>query len=135
RRVGGEPAGDVGGRTAGAALPALEAGKRVAQVSLQHERVVLARLDAHQEAVERGDVHPGGVVAALERLYERRPGAGERVEHAPPGRDVTPEELLDELRDVLAEVRVEPVDVLLPDALGQVALRPGEVGVEPGVEL
>ena len=71
----------------------------------------------------------------LERLHERRPGAGERIEHAAARRHVPAEELLDELRDVLAEIRMQPVDVLRPLALGQVALGPGEVEVEPGVEL
>ena len=77
---------------------------------------------------------PTAAVAALERLDERRPGAGERVEHAPARRHVPREQDLDELRDELAEVRVEPVDVLRPLALGQVALGPRELEVDVRVE-
>src|SRR5262245_42025941 len=44
------------------------------------------------------------------------------------------EQRLDELRDELPEVWVQPVDVLRPLALGQVALRPGEIEVELAVE-
>ena len=49
-------------------------------------------------------------------------------------REVTVEQCLDELRDELAEVGMEPVDVLRPLALGQLGLRPGEVEVEVAVE-
>ena len=52
----------------------------------------------------------------------------------PPRGDVPPEQRLDELRDELAEVRVEPVDVLRPLALGKLTLRPGELEVDLGVE-
>ena len=134
-RLRREPRAHVRRRVARVALAALEARERVAQLVLEHEGVVLARLDPHQQAVERGDVDADRVEPALERLHERRPGAGERVEHAPPRRDVAAEELLDELRDVLAEIRMQAVDVLRPHALGQVALRPGEVEVEACVEL
>jgi hypothetical protein len=48
---------------------------------------------------------------------------------------VTAEQLLDELRDVFAEVRVKAMDVLRPLTLGQVALRPGEIQVETRVQL
>jgi len=48
---------------------------------------------------------------------------------------VSAEELLDELRDVLAEIRMEAVDVLRPLALGQLPLRPGEICVETLVVL
>jgi hypothetical protein len=47
--------------------------------------VVRRRLDAHQEAVERGDVDAGRVEPGLERLHERRPGAGERIEDVAAG--------------------------------------------------
>ena len=50
-------------------------------------------------------------------------------------RHVAAKELLDELRDVLAQVRVQPVHVLRPLALGQVALRPREIEVQAGVQL
>ena len=101
---------------------------------LEREEVVAARLDPHQEAVERREVDPGRLVAALERLHERRPGARERIEHAPSGGHVAPQELLDELRDELPEIRMEPVDVLRPLALGELPLRPRELDVELGVE-
>src|SRR5689334_13092381 len=113
----GEPRTQVRRFSSRRTLPALEPRKCVAQLVLEHERVVLARLHARQEAVERGDVDAGRVEAGLERLHEGRPRAGKRVEHAPARRYVTAEQLLDELRDVLAEIRVEAVDVLRPLAL------------------
>ena len=50
-------------------------------------------------------------------------------------REIAVEQDLDELRDELAVVRVEPVDVLRPLALGQLGLRPGEVEVQRRVQL
>ena len=97
--------------------------------------VVLRRLDAHEETVERGDVDAGRVVTRLERLHERRARAAERVEHVPAALDVAVEQHLDELRDELAVVRVKAVDVLRPLALGQRRLRPREVEVQRRVEL
>jgi hypothetical protein len=91
-------------------------------------------LDPHQQAVERGHVDAGRVVAALERLDEGRSGAGKWVEHATAGRDVPCEHRLHRLRDELAEVRVEPMDVLRALALGQVALGPRELEVEVRVK-
>src|SRR5581483_4932877 len=116
---------------------ALESGAGVAELALEDELVVARGLDAHQQAIERRDVRPGGVEPALERLDERRTGARERVENAPAGREVAVEEHLDELRDELPEVRMEAMDVLRPLALGEVALRPREVGVydERSIEL
>ena len=49
-------------------------------------------------------------------------------------REVPLEERLDELGHELAEVRVQPVDVLRPLAFGQIALRPGEIQVQLAVE-
>ena len=72
---------------------------------------------------------------ALERLDERRARARERIEHATPRGHVTAEELLDELRDVLAEVRVQAVHVLRAHALRQVGLGPREIQVEAVVDL
>ena len=43
---------------------------------------------------------------------------------------VTWQQYLDELRNELPEVRVQPVNVLRPLALGQVAFGPGEVEVD-----
>ena len=101
--------------------------ERVAQLALEHELVVLARLDAHQQAVERRRRR-----RRSRRSRSRAPGRASCPEPAngsstrPPRRHVAREQRLDELRDELAEVRVEPVDVLRPLALGQVALRPRE---------
>ena len=89
------------------------------QVAPQRVEVVGARLDAHEQRVEAGDVHARRVVARLERLHERRPGACERIEHTATRGHVPVEQHLDELRDELAEVRVEPVHVLRALALGQ----------------
>ena len=78
-------------------------------------------LDAHQVgAVEAGDVDAGRVVPGLERLDERGPGAGERIENEGDGGDVAIEHRLDELRHELAEIRMQTVDVLRPLALGQI---------------
>ena len=134
-RLRREPIVDVGRRTAGDAFAGLEAGERLSQVTLEDERIVLGRLDAHQQAVEGGHVDPGRIEAALERLDERRPGAGERVEDSPARWHVAAEQLLDELRDVLAEVGMKAMDVPRPLPLGQVALRPGEIEIEAGVDL
>src|SRR5262249_37323584 len=50
-------------------------------------------------------------------------------------RNVAAKELLDELRDVLAEVRVQAVDVLRALTFRELLLRPGQICVETGVEL
>ena len=63
------------------------------------------------------------------------PEPGERIEDTATRRHVPAEQLLDELRDVLAEIWMEAVNVLRPIALGQVALRPREVEIQAGVEL
>ena len=130
-----EPLADVRGGCTGLALPRLEPRQRITQLTLEHERVVRRRLDAHQQAVERRDVDTSRVEPTLERLHERRPRARERIEHAAPLRHVAPEELLDELRDVLAEIGMEAVDVLGAHALRQLLLGPGEVEVEPRIDL
>src|SRR5207244_652843 len=88
-------------------LEAVEAPARVAELVLEREQVVLPRLDVDEEAVERGDVDAGRVEAGLERLHERRPRPGERIEHVLPRDEVAPEQRLDQLRDELAEVRME----------------------------
>ena len=115
-------------------LEGLEPAKRVAQLALEREEVVLGGLDPHQKAVERGNVDAGRVPPALERLDERRPRACERIEDVLRAREMPLEQRLDELRHELPEVRVEPVDVLRPLPLGQVALGPGEVEVQLTVE-
>ena len=103
--------------------------QRAAHVGFEPERVVLGGLHAHQQAVERRDVDADSVVARLEALHERRPGAGERVEHAPTRLHVAKEQSLDQLRDELAEIRVQAVHVLRALALGKLRLRPGEVEI------
>ncbi len=133
--LGGEPLAHVcGGMFARARLPALEPRERIARLALEHEQVVAARLDLHQQAVERGDVETGRSEATLERLNERRARAGERVEYPTSRRDMPPEEFLDELRDELPEVRVETMDVFRPLPLWKLALGPREIEVERGVE-
>ena len=128
-----EPLADVT-RTASCSPATLQSRHDVAQFTLEHEEVVAPRLHAHQQAVERGDVHTRRVEAGLERLHERGPRAGERVEHVPAARDVPLEQRLDELWDELAEVRMQPVDVARSLALGKVALRPRELEVDLGVQ-
>ena len=77
-----------------------------------------SRLHPREQAVERRDIDPDGVVARLEALDERRPGTRERVEDATTRPHVPPEERLDELGHELPEIRVQAVDVLRALALG-----------------
>jgi hypothetical protein len=79
-------------------------------------------------------VHAARVEPAFERLDERRPRPRERVEDPAARPEVPREQRLDELRDELPEVRMEPVDVLRPLALREVALRPRELEVDVAVE-
>ena len=67
-------------------------------------------------------------------LDERRPGADERVVDTLARREVAAEEHVDELRDELAEIWVEPVDVLRPLGLWQLALGPRQFEVDLCVE-
>src|SRR2546429_1010972 len=92
-----------------------------AQLLLEHERVVRARLHVHEQTVERSDVDARCIEPALERLDERRPGAGTRVEHVLAGTNVPREQRLHELRDELAQVGMKTMDVLRPLALREVA--------------
>ena len=100
----------------------------------EHERVVRPSLYVHQQAIERGDVDARRVEAALECLHECRPGTREWIEDVLTGPKVSPEQHLDELRDELAEIGVEPVDVLCPLAFGQLALRPRELEIDVRIE-
>jgi hypothetical protein len=111
----------------------LEPRARVTQLRLEHERVVLGRLHAHEEAVEGGDVRAARGEPRLERLHQCRPRPCERIEDAA-ARHVTLEQRLDELRDELAQVRMEPVDVLRSLPLGELPLRPRKVEVDAPVE-
>src|SRR5439155_15289554 len=81
-----------------------------------------------------GDVRAGRIETGFERLHKRRPRPRERIEHMLSRSEVAAEERLHELRDELPEVRVQPVNVLRPFPLGEVALGPGKVEVEIAVE-
>ena len=104
------------------------------QLLFEDKRVVGARLDVHQQAVERSHVDARCIEPALERLDERRPGAGERVEDMLARTKVAREQRFDELRNELAQVRMQPVDVLRPLTLGKVTLGPGEREIDVSVE-
>jgi hypothetical protein len=127
-----EPLGSEAGRPLRRGIQPLP---HVAHVCDERLEVVLPGLDRDEERVERCDVDPDGVVAGLERLNERRPRAGERVEHAATRPHIALEQRLDELWHELAEIRVEPVDVLRPLTLRKILLRPGEREIELAVEL
>src|SRR4029079_19348748 len=64
-----------------------QTGQRVPELRLEDELVAAGRLDPDQQAVERADVDAGRVVAALERLDQRRAGSCERVDDATAGLD------------------------------------------------
>src|SRR5437764_12968298 len=83
---------------------------------------------------ERGDVDPGRVEAALERLHECRPRARERIEHVLAAAEVACEQDLDELRDELPEIGMEAVYVLRATTFGHVAFRPRQVETDVRVE-
>ena len=129
------PIAQVAARASPAPRQRLDARGHVLQLLTQLRQVIRRRLHAHQKAVERRDIHAGRVEPGLERLDECRPRAGERIEHMVTAREIAVEQHLDELRDELAVVRVEPVDVLRPLALGQLGLRPREVEVQRRVQL
>ena len=122
RRRRGVPRAHVGGR--GARVPStrlerLDLRVRPEEIASQRIEVVGTRLHPREQRVEAGDIDPGGVVTRFERLHQRRAGAGERIEHPAALRDMPVEQRLDELRDELAEVRVQPVNVLRSLALRQ----------------
>src|SRR5262249_58806779 len=108
---------------------------RTAERELEPGDRVPRGLDAREQAVEGGDIAADRVGAEDVRLDERRPRAGERVVDARPGPEVALEEHLHELRDELAEVRMEAVDVLRPFDLRKLRLRPRELEVDLAVEL
>ena len=112
----------------------LEAAQRVPDLALEHELVVARGLDPHQQAIEGRDVDPRRLASTLQRLDERGPRARERIEDAAARRHVPRQQCLDELRDELPQVGMQPVDVLRPLALGQIALGPRELEVDVGVE-
>ena len=117
-----------------ARLELVQPGASIAQLALEDEEVVAARLHTHEQDVEGGDVDPCRVEPALERLDERRARAGEGIEHAAAAREIAARQHFGELRDELPEVRVQAVHVLRPLALREVALRPRELEVDVGVE-
>ena len=112
----------------------------MAEITLDDERVVGRRLGAAEQCVERGDVDADAVAPERRGLDQRRATAGERVEDRVARLEVATKEDLDQLRDVLPEVRMEPVNVLRPLPLGKIALRPREFrvqlcGSEPLIDL
>ena len=88
------PRVDVRRRSAGLTFTPLEARERVPHLALEHERIVRLGLHAHQQAVEGRDVDAGRVQAAFQSLDQRRPGAGERIEHVLARPEVAAEQLL-----------------------------------------
>jgi hypothetical protein len=133
-RLGRIPLGRIAGRSWALSVERFDPPHDVADLRLEREQVVPTGLDLYEQAVEGGDVDPDGVIAALERLDEGRPRPGKGIEHPAARGHVPAEHRLDELRDELPEVGVEPVDVLRPLPLGKVALRPRELEVDLGVE-
>src|SRR6476661_198475 len=131
-RLRREPLADIRGRTFAERLAHARVDR--AELLLQHERVVRTGLDVHEQAVEGRDVDAGRIEPALERLHESRPRARERVEHVLAWTEISGEHDLHELRDELAEVRMEPVDVLRPLALREITLGPGERQIDLGIE-
>ena len=105
-----------------------------AQLLLEHERVVCPGLDVNQQAVEGCDVDAGRIEPALERLHERRSRAGEGIEDMLTGPEVAGQQHLDELRDELAQVWMQPMHMPRALTLGEIPLRPGEGKVDVGVE-
>ena len=84
----GVPRADVGrraARVATARLERLHLGVSPEEVAAKGVEVVGAGLDPREQRVESGDVDTRRVVAGFERLDERRPRAGEGVEHATAG--------------------------------------------------
>jgi hypothetical protein len=76
----------------------------------------------------------------MEELDEGRPRAGEGIENAATGTHVASQQRLDELWDELAEVGMEPMDVLRALALRELGFRPrelkpvvGELAVQRGL--
>ena len=63
-------------------------------------------------------------------LDERRPRSRERVVDDGSGREAAAKQRLGQLRHELAQVRVQAVDVLRPQPLRQVTLRPRELVVD-----
>src|ERR671930_1966453 len=106
----------------------------VTQLLLEYERVVLARLHAREEAVERRDVDPRRVETTLERLHERRPGPRKGIQHMLADAEITPEQHLDQLRDELPQIRMQAVDVLRTLALRELSFRPRELEIDVGVQ-
>ena len=129
-----EPRPHVAVRRVPRGLERPESTDHVTQLALEDEEVVALRLHPHEERVEGGDVDAARVEPALERLDERRSRARKRVEDPAAGPEVAREQRLDELRDELPQVRMEPVDVLRPLPLGEVALRPRELEIDVAVE-
>ena len=127
-----EPAREVRGGRAG--LDGHARRRERDHVGEEQLTVVLGGLHAREQAVERGHVAAGRGRSEGIRLDKRRSRARERIPHEAAGAAVTAEEDLDELRDELAEIRMEPVDVLRPLPLGKLRLRPRQLEVDLLVE-
>src|SRR4051812_17928871 len=95
-----------------------------AERELELAQRVPDRLGPTEQAVERRDVTADGGGAEDVRLHERRTRTGEGVVDAIRRREVTFEEDLDQLRDELAEIRMEAVHVLRALDLRKLVLGP-----------
>src|SRR2546421_331784 len=103
-------------------------------LDLERPERVGGGLHTRQQAVEGGDVAADSSGAERIGFHERRTRADERVIDALAGTEVPVEERFHELRDELAEVGVERVDVLRPLDLRQIVFRPREFEVDLRVE-
>ena len=106
------PPREPGGRACSRAPPPARALEHSSKRQLELAQRVTVRLDAREQAVEGRDVAARGVDSERIRLDEGRPGAYERVVDSIAAREVAAQEGLDELRDELAEVGMEAMDVL-----------------------
>ena len=134
-RRGRVPLAQVIAHTPAAPRQRLDTHRHIPQLRRHFEEIVGSRLDPHEQAIESGDVHARRVQTALEGLDEHRPRPCERIKDVVARLEVAVEQHLDELRDELAVVWVEPVDVLRPLALRELGLRPREVEVQGRVQL
>ena len=108
--------------------------QRSPQDELKLAERIPGRLDPGQEAVEGRDVAADRVRTEDIRLDERRSGSHKRVVDARAGREVPVEEDLDQLRNELAEVRVETVDMFRPLDLRKLILGPRQLEVDFSVK-
>ena len=100
----------------------------------QSLRVVHRRLRFGEHAVERRHVTARSPHAERVGFDERRPRAGKRIPDEVAGRAIAPQEDFRELWHELPEIRMQPVHVLRPLALGKVGFRPRELEIDLTVE-